>query len=274
MIIDPFQRDDFAPFLKLATAENWMVDPWEFEFLLSAFPQGCCAARADGGELAGCVTSLKHGCSGWIGNLIVAEGFRGRGIGQELFVSALEALRAEGVETVWLTASKLGQALYEKHGFKSIDTIVRWSGTGRQRHIRRGAVANCGGHDTLLNEIDAQAWGDQRAALLAATVARGKLLQQPAGFAVLQPCGDALQIGPFSALEDATADDLLKAALQSAALGTKLYLDAPASNRAALRLFNRRGLRISGRTRLMYRGRKPDYRAEFLYGLASLGSCG
>lgn len=274
MTIKPFGNDDIAPFLKLAAAENWVTDPWEFEFLLSTFPQGCCAARAESGELAGCVTSLKHQRSGWIGNLIVAAGFRGQGIGQELFVSALEALRSSGVETVWLTASKLGQALYEKHGFKSIDTIVRWSGTGRQRHISQGAVANYSNHDTLLNDIDAQVWGDQRAALLAATVTRGRLLQKASGFAVLQPCGDALQIGPFSALDDATADTLLNNALQSAALGTKLYLDAPASNRAALRLFNRRGLRISGSTRLMYRGRKPDYRAELLYGLASLGSCG
>lgn len=274
MTIEPFQRDDCAPFLKLAAAENWMVDPWELEFLLSAFPQGCCAARAERGGVAGFVTSLKHQRSGWIGNLIVAEGFRGQGIGQALFVSALEALRSAGVETVWLTASKLGQALYEKHGFKSLDTIVRWSGTGRQRHISHGTVADCSSHDTSLNAIDAQVWGDQRAALLAATVARGRLLQQAAGFTVLQPCGEALQIGPFSALDDATADALLKAALQSATLGTKLYLDAPASNRAALRLFNRRGFRISGSTRLMYRGRKPDYRAELLYGLASLGSCG
>ena len=274
MTVKPFGNDDLAPFLKLATAENWMTDPWELEFLLSAFPQGCCAARAENGEVAGFVTSLKHQRSGWIGNLIVAESFRGRGIGQRLFVRSLEALRSAGVETVWLTASKLGQALYEKHGFKSIDTIVRWSGTGRQRHISHGTVADFGSHDTLLNDIDARVWGDQRAALLAATVARGRLMQQPSGFAVLQPCGDALQIGPFSALDDATGDALLKAALQSAALGTKLYLDAPASNRTALRLFNRRGLRISGSTRLMYRGRKPDYRAELLYGLATLGSCG
>jgi len=270
-----------------------MVDPWELEFLLSAFPQGCCAARAENGEVAGFVTSLKHQRSGWIGNLIVAEGFRGQGIGQALFVSALEALRSAGVETVWLTASKLGQALYEKHGFKSLDTIVRWSGTGRkggisvdnQRQIplnppfSKGDLIGLPVRErsaliSLLNDIDVQVWGDQRAALLAATVARGRLLQQAVGFSVLQPCGEALQIGPFSALDDATADTLLNAALQSAALGTKLYLDAPASNRAALRLFNRRGLRISGRTQLMYRGRKPDYRAEFLYGLASLGSCG
>lgn len=274
MTIEPFQMYDRAAFLKLAAEENWMTDPWELEFLLSAFPQGCCAAKAENGELAGFVTSLKHGRSGWIGNLIVAEGFRGQGIGQALFVSALEALRGAGVETVWLTASKQGLPLYEKQGFKSIDTIVRWVGTGRQRHISHETMAVCGGHDTWLNDIDAHVWGDQRAALLAATVARGRLLRKESGFAVLQPCGAALQIGPFSALDEHAADALLNAALQSAKFATKLYLDAPASNRAALRLFNRRGLRISGRTQLMYRGQKPDYRAEFLYGLASLGSCG
>jgi hypothetical protein len=122
--------------------------------------------------------------------------------------------------------------------------------------------------------IDSSAWGDRRDSLLAATVSRGELLTGEAGFAVIQPCGAARQLGPFTALESGMAERLLDAALRKIQPGSRLYLDSPASNRAALRLFNRRKLKISGTTQLMYAGIRPDYRSELLYGLATMGSCG
>jgi ribosomal protein S18 acetylase RimI-like enzyme len=129
MNIEPFDTNDIDHFLLLATDEGWMVEPWEFEFLLSEFSRGCFAARAKSGELLGFVTSLRHQRSGWIGNLIVTPAYRGRGIGERLFKKAMEVLLASGAETVWLTASKSGLPLYQKSGFTRIDTIIRWSGS-------------------------------------------------------------------------------------------------------------------------------------------------
>lgn len=274
MKIEPFRMEDITPFLKLAAKENWLAEPWELEFLLSGFSQGCFAARGYNGEAAGFVTSLRHERSGWIGNLIVSPAYRGQKFGERLFVSALEALWGDGVETVWLTASKSGMPLYQKFGFKGIDTIIRWSGSGRQKHVAHEIGNNRVVPKVQLNEIDAGAWGDQRAALLAITTGRGEILQKESGFVVLQQCGNALQIGPFSALDDSSADALLKSALNTIPLGTKVCLDAPASNRSALSLFNRKNMRIYGSNELMYAGVKPAYRPEYIYGLATMGSCG
>ncbi|HEX9078883.1 MAG TPA: GNAT family N-acetyltransferase [Desulfuromonadaceae bacterium] len=274
MTIEPFSRDDIPTFLDLAATEGWVAEAWEFDFLLAAFPEGCFCARDDAGEGIAFVTSLRHGRSGWIGNLIVRADYRGRGIGEALFMRTLNALGEAGVETFWLTASKLGKSLYEKHGFSSIDTIIRWTGFGRKRH---------GGHDpheesdeavTSVSAIDYQAWGDRRDALLAATVGRGRLLLRDSAFLVIQPCGDARQFGPFSALDGATAEHLLDDALLAVPSTARVYLDSPASNRGALRHLNRRRMRISGSNELMYAGSKPDYRPEFIYGLATMGSCG
>ncbi len=274
MNIEPFRTENIAPFLRLAASEKWVADTWEFEFLLSKFPQGCLAARGDDGETAGFVTSLCHERSGWIGNLIVAEQFRGKGIGETLFRKAMEALREAGAETFWLTASKQGKSLYEKHGFSCIDTIVRWTGIGRQRHAENDPITDSVITTPSVSGIDNQAWGDRRDALLAATVGRGKLLIEESGFLVIRPCGDAMQFGPFSALDNGTAEHLFDAALHTIPLGTKVCLDAPASNRAALGLLNRRRMRIAGTNELMYAGIKPEYRPELLYGLATMGSCG
>jgi ribosomal protein S18 acetylase RimI-like enzyme len=274
MNIEPFRADDIEPFLQLAAAESWVAEPWEFRFLLAEFPQGCFVARNADGESTGFVTSLRHENSAWIGNLIVSAEHRGLGIGEQLFVRVLNSLRAVGVETIWLTASKSGRSLYEKHGFGSIDTIVRWVGSGRGRPVAQDQSANREVLTALSHGLDAQAWGDCRSTLLETTTGRGRLLQNEAGMIVLQPCGTALQIGPFSASDADSAERLFDSAARTFGLGTKIMVDAPASNRAALQLFNRRKMRIAGNNELMYAGRKPEYCPKYLYGLATMGSCG
>ncbi len=274
MIIEPFTMDDIAGFLALVATENWVAERWEFEFLLSEFPAGCFVARDESGEPIGFVTSLKHDRSGWIGNLIMSKQHRGKGIGEKLFTSAQGALQSAGAETLWLTASKAGRSLYEKYGFTAVDKIIRWVGVGRQRHAVHGTFPAGSSSDSSVSGIDYQAWGDRRDALLTTTVGRGTLLLEESGFLVLQPCGADVQFGPFSALESGSAEQIFDTALRAIPLGTKVYLDSPASNHSALRLFNRRRMKISGSNELMYAGVKPDYRPERLYGLASMGSCG
>jgi ribosomal protein S18 acetylase RimI-like enzyme len=274
MTVEPFRADDIAVFLKMATAEKWVVEPWEFAFLLAVFPEGCfCMRDADGKGIA-FVTSLRHDKSGWIGNLIVAEEFRGKGLGETLFRKALEALQTSGVETFWLTASKMGKSMYERYGFSSIDSIARWVGTGRQRHSSYSRKVESFTTVPTVISIDSHCWGDLREPLLAATMDRGLVVREDSGFIVVQLCGEALQFGPFSALDSGTAEDLFETALRTIPLGKKVFLDAPVSNRSALKLLNLKGMRIAGRNELMYAGVKPNYRPEILYGLATMGSCG
>ena len=274
MAIEPFNREDIGSFLDLAAAEGWLVDPWECDFLLAAFPTGCLCVRNGSGAGVAFVTAVRYEHSGWIGNLIVAWQHRGQGIGGALFLRTLQILREAGADTVWLTASKQGQSLYEKHGFKVTDTINRWSGTGRQRHQEHPPRTDGDCSEMSVGHIDCRVWGDRRDVLLAATIGRGTLLNNQSGFVVMQPCGSATQFGPFSALDDKGGESLLDAALCTVPGGVTVYLDAPASNRSALRLFNRNRMRITGTTELMYAGKRPDFHPEYLYGLATMGSCG
>ncbi|MEI8355334.1 MAG: GNAT family N-acetyltransferase [Deltaproteobacteria bacterium] len=274
MTIDTFCTGDIVPFLKLAAAEEWLAEPWEFKFLLAEFSQGCFTARGDDAKAIGFVTSLRHERSGWIGNLIVHPAYRGKGIGERLFKKVIEALFDSGVETLWLTASKSGMPLYQKFGFTSIDTIIRWGGSGRQRSTGQEAAATDKAVDALLNDIDSRAWGDRRDALVAVTAGRGMVLQEESGFVVVQQCEGFRQLGPFSAAGCGTADALLKAALNLIPVGIRVCLDAPASNRTALKLFNQNRMRISCSNELMYAGVKPMYQSEYIYGLSTMGSCG
>ncbi len=274
MIIAPFRKDDITTFLELAVSEGWVAERWELEFLLATFPHGCFVERGANGQAQAFVTAIRHERSGWIGNLIVAEQERGRGVGQALFRKALSALQAAGVDTFWLTASKSGRVLYEKHGFSSVDTIMRWTGKGRRRHTAHAHQAGSADFSASAYSIDCLAWGDRRDALLVAVTGRGRLLLEDSGFMVVQPCGAGVQLGPFAALDSSSAEHIFTAALDSVPQGTKVCIDAPASNRSAIRLFSRKGMQVSGSTELMYAGVRPAYRPELLYGLATMGSCG
>ena len=83
-----------------------------------------------------------------------------------------------------------------------------------------------------------------------------------------------MHFGPFSSVDSGGAGRLLEAASRNVAFGTKVFVDAPASNRAALRMYNRKRMKIVGSNLLMYAGKKPAYRPELIYGLATMGSCG
>lgn len=274
MNIESFRPEDIASFLTLAAAENWVAGEWEFRFLLNRFPQGCFTARDESGVVMGHVSSLLHEKSGWIGNLVVAEQYRGKGLGSVLFTRALVALQMAGSRTIWLTASESGLPLYEKHGFTRIDTIYRWSGSGR---LQDGADPGAVWSKELAasaHVLDGLAWGDRRKALLEATVKRGGMLQYEDGFAVLQPCKDSVQCGPFTATNSGSAEQLFTEVINRVPHETKILVDTPASNRAALRLLTHGNMVIAGSSRLMCAGSRPKYRPELLYGLATMGSCG
>jgi len=269
MTIEPFCTEDIPSFLKLASAERWLVDTWEFDFLRKTFPQGCFRARDNTGRAAGFVTSLAHDRSGWIGNLIVNPASRGSGIGRQLFLRAVEVLLESGVQTIWLTASKTGRPLYEKQGFSAVDGIVRWTGTGNgssRSAVTTGTVS--------VPSLDRLGWGDDRENLLAAVAARGRVLASSGGFTVIQPCNGSAQIGPFAALDSACAEALLGDALASIPHDIEIYIDAPAGNTAATDLLGRNGFRKLGTSELMFAGTRPEYRPEYIYGLASMGSMG
>ena len=269
MEIDRFRHDDIDPFLHLAALEGWLCDRWELEFLLRSCPQGCFVVRGDDGPIA-FVTAISYGSSGWIGNLIVHGDHRGRGLGKGLMTRALAALHDVGTETVWLTASRAGMPLYERLGFVAIDTVKRWSRTGWEG-VSKGT--GCLSFEKML-ETDRAGWGDKRAVLLAAILERGTVNARKDGFIVTQNCGKLIQLGPWGCRSIEGAATLLDEAVHGTGAKSTLVLDVPGRNVVATALLGGRGFTSRGEAVLMYQGRCPAYRPDYVYALASMGSMG
>ena len=266
MQISPFTPDDIHPFLALAKDEGWISTRRELAFLLERSPASCLVCH-EAGHPVGFVTAVRHGRSGWIGNLLVAATARGRGIGTALFKQAMQLIQRAGAETVWLTASSYGRPIYERCGFTSCDQVRRWE---HQSSVEGRPLAS-----NMINpeweEIDYLGWGDARNELLAFSAANGAAMGGEQGFLVVQRLGADRQIGPFGALDSSTAERLLE---QAMVVAGRLLLDVPAANRVASKLLTSRGFTVNSEVDLMYAGKPPAYHPEHIYGLASMGSMG
>lgn len=266
-MVSPFLTADIEPFLELAGEEGWICGRWELEFLLRSFPAGCLVCR-EAGRAVAFVTSVAYGKSGWVGNLLVHPESRKRGLGRRLMEHSLAELAKSEVETTWLTASAEGAGLYRQLGFRSVDTVRRWVGSGRSTPMAEPVAIAF----DVLGELDGIGWGDRRDALLRVTCGRGRLYRSADGFLCCQPWDGAVQIGPWGSLTGEHAGALFAAALAGA--GERVFLDVPAGNRAAEALLTEHGFTVQGSNLLMYLGVAPEYRPENVYALASMGSMG
>ena len=267
--VDNLRQEDIVPFMQLAAGEGWLCERWEFDFLLAQFPEGGLVVRATGIPVA-FVTSIKYGTSGWIGNLIVAPGYRGRGLGTFLMKRALAALAGRGARTFWLTASEEGKPIYERLGFTVIDGVKRWRGEGKGKGAMRGITASI----PEIVALDAAGWGDCRKSLLSAILPRSEPICTVDGFLFIQHWPAGFQLGPWSAVSLSAAVACLDRALARIGAGTLVFLDVPANNVTAAAILSERGFRVTGRTTLMYAGEKPEYDPGAVFALASMGSMG
>jgi len=263
----PFLERDIEPFLALAEKEGWICGRGEFEFLLRRLPQGCFIWREDDYAL-GYLTSVKHGRSGWIGNLLVRPEARRHGVGRGLMERAVSVLLKSGVETVWLTASEEGAGLYQKLGFVPIDSIRRWTGKAALNPELKSAPLDI----ESIRAIDRVGWGDRREDLLRETCGRGRLQVSSGGFICCQQWESALQIGPWGCLIGTQAGQLLDQVLIKGE--EEVFLDVPAGNFSAAELLSQRGFNVKASSTLMYFGDRPLYQPGNIYALASMGSMG
>lgn len=256
--------------LRLAAGEGWISDRWEFDFLLKAFPDGCFAGLC-GGVPAAFVTAITYGTSGWIGNLLVRPDRRRRGYGRLLMARARAALAAAGAETIWLTASAAGKPLYTTLGFSEIDRVARWCGRGRGERFQ---LIDEPLAPAELAALDGAGWGDRRERLLAALRRRGCLAAGAGAFLLAQQWPHGIQFGPWAGRDTTAAAGLFGRALAGIATETPVFLDVPERNEVASLLVRAAGFTLRGENALMYAGRRPDYRPESVYALASTGGMG
>lgn len=270
MLIEQPKSSDWQIFQLLADQEGWRVPQLELELFQTISPNSAAVARQDD-RCLGFVTALCHQRSGWIGNLIVAKGSRGSGVGQRLFLHAVQHLEEQGAEAQWLTASAQGRPLYERHGFYSVGQVRRWVSRGTGQGELTVAAADV---SELLAQ-DQSVWGEQRSRMLNHLCNKGTVLQAGGSCVLLQRDRYFDSFGPWysEVPRYSEAVELLQQSQARTPLGKELVVDVIPSaviEKALLRV----GFQCCGETQLMIRGEDPVVDFRRLHALASLGSMG
>ena len=270
---------------ELTAREGWASGRRDFELYLEHDPDGCFVAW-EGGRRLGMVTTTVYPASGWIANLIVVPEHRSRGVGRLLMEHGLRRLEAAGVRTVRLDGDPPGIPLYRSLGFVDEWESLRFRGVGggldrppqvselepddlaaldrtgfggglqRPPQVRelkpdaRGAVA----------ALDRTAFGDDRGRMLGLFFGRAERAfvvadgDGPTAFLMVVRTDRGLRLGPCVAADARVAEELLRAALATAAAGEELTVGVPGPNTAAQEILRRLGFEPTAPSLRMVRG--------------------
>ncbi len=231
------------------------------------------------GGLAGTVVLTRYGTElATVGMMLVASRHARQGLGRRLMRHALDA--AEGA-VVCLTATAHGRPLYERLGFRAVDTSTSYIGVfgaGQSdtapswlpvpAGLRLVTTAGLG----ALGTLDLAVFGADRGRVLAELVTFADRFvecgEPVSGYAAAWQNGDTTMIGPLVAADVATATALISF-LAGGSSGSS-RVDIAGRHAGLARWAEAHGLRACGETTLMVHGGSlPGDRAR-LFGPVSV----
>lgn len=217
---------DIGGAMRLKEAAGWNQTERDWMNLLKLEPEGCFGIEHDG-VLAATATAVCHGRDlAWIGMVLTAPEFRGRGYARRLMEHAIGFLRTRGVAWIKLDATDMGRPLYAKLGFEDECPIERWRRTGAWSGPRTRDAAY-----TPLPALDREAFGADRSAVVASVAVETAAVGEDA-YAMGRPGSKAAYFGPCVSRSVSAARQLAEWFLARHA-GEDVFWDLLPGNREA-----------------------------------------
>jgi len=233
--------------LEMFRLAGWGNTADDVRRMISYEPGGCFAASV-GGEDVGMVGCIRYGEVGYVGNLIVQPGHRGRGIGAELMIEAMEHLLDSSVKSIRLDAVPKAISLYERLGFRGESLSFRFMGLASER-----GVTGCERMDEAdlpeVSDLDHRFFGAPRGRVLRRVHATFPGLCFVAregtslvGFIMAKEGEGRIRVGPWICEPDerGIAEKLLHRLMNEVA-GSTLWAGVPEGNRGSVEILERNG---------------------------------
>ena len=246
------QLSDIPGAMRLKEAAGWNQTELDWTNLLATEPEGCFGIDCEG-VLAASTTAVCYGRSlAWIGMVLTAPEFRGRGFARRLMEHSLGFLAARGVEWIKLDATDMGLPLYAKLGFVEECLVERWGrGPGP---LPPGPALSWS--DSFDAPLDLDAFGADRGAVLHRIAVESAWIPGCA-YAMGRPGTKAAYFGPCVSRSPETARVLLQSFLARHA-GETVVWDLLPGNPEALRLAQEFGFERRRRLVRMALTGRPD----------------
>ena len=260
----------------LRESVGWTAHAWALRAVIGVPYARCVVVEADGMPVA-VGSGIAYGPLGFVGNMVVAQAQRRRGLGSAVLAAVTDFLEDAGCARLELNATPEGRLLYERHGFASIGTsaTTRIPRTAQlagdpATTVRPASIVDLG----TLASYDRPRFGGDRRPLLAV------VLRDPAATVVVAERGGTTvgyacvrsyppRIGPMLADDPAVAETLLVEAFSTLDVGADgLRLNLPPNNRPGADWLRGLGLEIEPWDGRMARGPQVPRREETVYGMA------
>ena len=218
---------DLTAAFELSTAAGWNQTIEDWAMLLELAPEGCFGIEADGHLVSTTTLVCYRKRLAWIGMVLTNPEYRGRGFAHRLLTAALDRADSMGVETIKLDATDQGRPIYESLGFRPEQAIERWSQVSSSISPRKPNPS-----ESHLNELDLEAFGADRSALLERLSKRGTIYENPDGFLFSRAGRATGYLGPCVASDPATARSLITEWINESAEGGWSWDLLPANKNA------------------------------------------
>ncbi len=268
-------RDELDTLMEWLAAAGRNPGPGDAACFWETDPEGFWAAHR-GGELVGGISLVRYGRHfGFLGAHVVHPDLRGQGIGQILWQHALK--QSGRVMDIGTNGASEHELAYRKSGFFRAHRNIRFGGIPTPGAGDTGGIETVGpDHVDAIDAYDGEYYPVARTRFLStwltapghtalAATADGTIT----GYGVIRPLHEGHGIGPLFADDAATAERLFDA-FAARAEGGPVFVDPPAANDAAQKLFARKGLAPAMETIRMYHGNTPRMRFVGMYGITSL----
>jgi GNAT superfamily N-acetyltransferase len=260
----------------LRDSVGWAVHEWALRAVLQPPDARCLVVTDDLDRIVGVGSGISYGELGFVGNMVVVEDHRRRGVGAAVLDAIVSFLSGErGCTRLELNATAEGRPLYEAHGFETIG-MSAFARIGRDVSLAGdpSAAIRAGGTDDLddLVAYDRPRFGgDRRAifeALLGGEIARFVVAERDGalvGYACAQLEGP--RIGPMVADDPSIAEAVLREAFDLLPDVEELRLNLPPENREGADWMRGLGVEVELWDGRMARGPQVPRRPETIYAM-------
>jgi GNAT superfamily N-acetyltransferase len=265
--------DDIPAIAAMRQAVGWGAHEWALQAVIGQSHARCAVITDPDGRLAGVGSGIAYAPLGFVGNMIVADPHRRRGVGTAILHDLTAWLAAAGCLRIELNATDDGRHLYERHGFvtRGPSAVARIP-----RSAQLGADPSSIARSATLDDLDALAaydlprfGGDRRpvlAMLLADLSCRTAVAERDgatAGFAIVRP--DEPRLGPLVADTPEIAASLLSWAFEVVPATDEMRLNLPPGNSAGAEWLRTLGVETQAWEGRMARGPDVPRRDDTIY---------
>jgi hypothetical protein len=270
---------EFPNAVEWAAKEGWNPGLADAEVFFNTDPEGFWAAF-DKKDMTAVISAVQYSSDfGFVGFYICREDRRGTGLGYKLWQTVLND---SVLKTIGLDGVVDQQDNYRKSGFEFAHRNVRYGGVVAADTTAAAPddIFALGVHDIAIVDAFEQTcdlFPESRIEFLRGWLGNEKhtavALRGPMGlrgYGVIRPCRDGHKIGPLFAGNADDAKTLFNALLAARAdQDSKVYLDVPEPNEAAVILARSHDMQPEFETARMYRGPVPDLNLDMIFGISS-----